>query len=250
MAKQEGIVQIVGTLGGINFYKRKGVAIARKAGGGFTREAIKNKPSMQRVRENSNEFGRCSKVKKEFRLGLLPFLIAVKDGDLHGRMMRLFQQIKVLDTVNARGNRTVAQGMTTAMGRKLLKDFDFTPQCSLLQMLPGNAQFDWDTFRYVVTDFTIQDIVFPKGTTHVGLQMGLLCFDFDTLESTLYQSDDFIMNKNFTENTFTLELNELPTAAGVKIAVLGLQFYQEVEGELYPFNTQQAIGVSILGVTE
>ncbi|MBV1923483.1 MAG: hypothetical protein KUG68_05575 [Flavobacteriaceae bacterium] len=250
MANQEGIIQIVGTLGGINFYKRKGVAIARKAGGGFTREAIKNKPSMQRVRENSNEFGRCSRVKKEFRLGLLPFLIAVKDGDLHGRMMRLFQQIKVLDTVNTRGSRTVAQGMTTAMGRKLLKDFDFTPQCTLLQMLPGNSQFNWDTYRYVVTDFAIQDVVFPKGATHVGLQMGLLCFDFETLASTLYTSDHFFINKEFTANTFALELTELPTAAGVQIAVLGLQFYQEVEGELYAFNTQHAVGVSTLGVKQ
>ena len=250
MARQEGIVRFVGTLGGINFYKRKGVAVARKAGGGFTREAIKNKPSMQRVRENSSEFGRCSTVKKAFRLGLLPFLHAVKDGGLHGRMMRLFQQIKVLDTVNTRGKRTVAQGMTTAMGRKLLRDFAFTPACSIPKTLGGNAAFDWDNYRYVATDFYLQYVTFPTGASHVGLQLGLLCFDFDTLVSTLSTSDHFFMNKEFTANTFTLELTELPTATGVQIVVLGMQFYQEVEGELYALHSQHFVGLEVLGVRE
>ena len=33
MAKVSGIIQIEGTLSGITFYKRKGVWVARKAGG-------------------------------------------------------------------------------------------------------------------------------------------------------------------------------------------------------------------------
>jgi len=248
MARQKGIITLVGTLEGINFYSRKGVAVARKAGGGFTSKAIKNKPSMQRVRENSSEFGRCSTVKKEFRLALLPFLLDVRDGSLHGLMMRLFQQIKTLDIVNTRGARTVAQGMTTAMGRKLLKDFDFTPSCNVQQLLGGNANFDWITYHYTVTDFEIQQVSLPKGATHVSVQLGLLCFDFLTFESTLYKSDAFFMNSDFTDTTFTLDLTEAPTAAGVQIAVLGLRFYQEVEGELYVFNGERTVGLEVLGV--
>ena len=248
MAKQKGIVRFVGTLEGINFYERKGVAVARKAGGGFTGEAIKNNPSMQRVRENSSEFGRCSTVKKAFRLGLMPFLIDVRDGSLHGRMMQLFQKIKVLDIVNTRGSRTVGQGMTTALGRKLLSDFEFTPLCNVPQILGGNAQFDWNNYTYSLNGFDIQSVVFPKGANHCSVQLGLLCFDFDTLASTLYKSDPFFMGSDFTDTSFTLPLPELPIATGVQIAVLGLRFYQAVDGELYAFNEERSVGLEVLGV--
>ena len=66
MATQKGIVSLVGTVGGVNFYFRKGKAVARKAGGGFSGKAIKTKASMMRVRENNSEFGHCSSVKKSF----------------------------------------------------------------------------------------------------------------------------------------------------------------------------------------
>ena len=248
MAKQDGIVRFVGTLGGINFYNRKGVAVARKAGGGFTRKAIKNKASMQRVRENSSEFGKCSTVKKNFRLSLMPFLNAISDGSLHGRMMSLFQQIKTLDTVNTRGNRTVGQGMTTAMGRKLLKEFEFTPMCSISKTMGGNAQFNWNVYEYLLDDFNIEDVEFPKGASHVGLQLGLLCFDFTTLNYTLYQSDLLLINQEYSSNTLRLTLTETPDALGTQIAVLGMQFYQEVENEFYAFQDQSTVGIDILDV--
>ncbi|WP_458626754.1 hypothetical protein [Winogradskyella sp. PC D3.3] len=73
MAQQTGIIPLVGTLNGINFYYLNGKPIARKAGGGFTRKAIKRKASMQRVCENANEFEHCSAVNKAFRLALTPF---------------------------------------------------------------------------------------------------------------------------------------------------------------------------------
>lgn len=249
MAKQKGIVRLVGTLEGINFYERKGVAVARKAGGGFTSKAIKNKPSMQRVRENSSEFGRCSTVKKEFRLGLMPFLLDVRDGSLHGRMVQLFQKIKTLDVVNIRGSRTVAQGMTTAMGRKLLTDFEFTPLCSVPRVLKGNAHFEWNTFTYSFTGFDSSTVVWPQGASHLRVQLGLLCFDFESLTSTLYSSDPLFIDADSLTTDFILNLTEPPIASGTRIAVLGLRFYQEVDGELYVFNEERSVGLEVLGVS-
>lgn len=91
MATQKGILPIVGTLRGVNFYFRKGKPVARKAGGGFNEKANKTKPSMERVRANNSEFGNCSMVKSTFRIALFPFLSYYKEGTLHGRMMHLFQ---------------------------------------------------------------------------------------------------------------------------------------------------------------
>ena len=70
MASQKGIFPLEGTLGGVNFYYRKGKAVARKSGGGFNGMAIKTKDSMVRVRENGSEFGSVSKVKKMIRMSV------------------------------------------------------------------------------------------------------------------------------------------------------------------------------------
>ena len=74
MARQKGLIKLVGTIDGINFYVRKGTPVARKAGGGFTSERVKHSPALVRTRENSREFGHVSKFKKLFRMGLFPFL--------------------------------------------------------------------------------------------------------------------------------------------------------------------------------
>lgn len=103
MAKVSGIIQIEGTLSGITFYKRKGVWIARKAGGGFNGKAIKTKASMVRVRENGSEFGRCMKSVQLFKKALFPLLVLVKDTDRHARIVSLFTKIKNSDVVSERG---------------------------------------------------------------------------------------------------------------------------------------------------
>ena len=72
MAKQKGVVFFEGTIGGINFYYRKGVPTARASGGGFNKRAIKNSPKMVRVREQNSEFANCSKVNKAFKNAIRP----------------------------------------------------------------------------------------------------------------------------------------------------------------------------------
>ena len=90
MAKSKGIISLVGTIGGINFYMRNGKVVARMAGGGFTTQSIKKGKNMERVRENGSEFGHCSRVKKVFKDCLFPFFGMQKNEDLHTRMMQLF----------------------------------------------------------------------------------------------------------------------------------------------------------------
>ena len=104
MAKVKGIIQMNGAIGNINFYIRKGVPLARKAGGGFTSDAIKTKESMLRVRENGSEFKGCMQSVQFFKMGLQPFLSTFKDGTLHQRLVSLFTKLKDLDFVAARGS--------------------------------------------------------------------------------------------------------------------------------------------------
>ena len=107
MAKQKGLIQFEGTIGCINFYFRKGKAVARKSGGGFNVKAIKTKASMVRVRENGSEFGAASRAKKLLRLSIQESSLHSNDATSHIRMMTLVEDIKVYYLISQRGKRSV-----------------------------------------------------------------------------------------------------------------------------------------------
>lgn len=247
MAKQKSFITFTGTLGGLNFYYRNGVPVVRQAGGGFNGKAIKTKASMQRVRENASEFGHCSSVKKHYRLALKPLLGVVKDPSQHGRMMTLFTKLKDLDTGNVRGQRRVAGGVATAMGKKLLREFDYSPACDVKGIVGGDWDFDFGTGVFTVTDFTIKRVPFPEGATHVGLQLGRLHFDFATMEDGLAVSAPLVLDADFAGTSISLTV-DAPSQVGTAIVVLQLRFYQGVDGELYALEGEGSVGLRVLGV--
>lgn len=248
MAKQTGIIKLEGTLGDINFYTRKGKPVARKAGGGFNGEKIKNSPTMVRVRENNTEFGDCSKVKRCLKASLHPFLYQYKDVELHARMMQVLQQIKVCDTVSVRGKRQVGIGIGTPMGELLFRNFAFTPKRSVTETLMGSGFFDWDSFSYTVSQFAVENVRFAKSATHLEFSLGVLRFDFATLDYKLFMGDPLLINRNYDADTFSLSLTNLPVGNGKQFAFVGLKFYQEVNGVLYLLQDENAIGLELVGI--
>jgi hypothetical protein len=247
MAKQKGIISLVGTLGELNFYYRKGKPVARIAGGGFTAEAIKTKASMVRVRENSSEFGRCSKVKSGFRIALFPFLKFYKEGSLHGRMMQLFQGIKDCDVSSDRGSRTVGQGILTTAGKALLRDFEFTPTFKFERVLPMKGVYDDLTCTYSVTDFDLSTVRFPKGASHVELQFGVLGVDFDAAIYKLSLAAPMLIAKGAVLGSFSLQPSILPAVGLHRFAYLGITFYQEVGGIPCVLREEGSIGIVRVG---
>lgn len=247
MATQKGILPIVGTLGGVNFYYRKGKAVARKAGGGFNGKAIKTKPSMVRVRENNSEFGNCSKVKKEFRLALSPFLTYYKDGTLHGRMMQLFQKIKQFDSGSVRGARRVGNGILTAEGLELFKHFSFTPKCNLHQVVQMNFSYDAHLCAYTVVNFDISLVKFPSNATHLKLEFGVLGVDFDASIYKMFMAAPLVFEKGIEVDGFTMTPTILPDAGLHRFAFVGICFYQELNGVKYVLREDGNVGVVVVG---
>lgn len=246
MAKQRGIIFFEGTMGGINFYYRKGVPTARAAGGGFTRKAIKKDANMVRVRENNSEFAGCSNINKNFKHSIRPFLIGYKDGTLHSRLMQLFLKIKNCDTVSERGKRTVFLGMTSENGKQLLKDFVFTPKRSVL--LPCTYGFDWDTLSFSVTGFRADLAGFPAEATYMELVFGIVRFDFETTVYTNVIEAPLVIERDFSGDNFSLTLPELPVGTGLMYAVARVAFYQDVNGESYILPGGSAFGFEVVGV--
>lgn len=247
MAKQKGIIPLVGTIGGINFYYLNGKPVARRAGGGFNGKAIKTKASMQRVRENGSEFGQCSQVNKAFRQALRPFYKGYTFTYFHSRLMGLFTQLKDLDLVGTRGNRVVSEGVATAEGMHLLKAFVYTPDCRIGSVLPFNFDVDASTYVLTIRDFDIGRVRFIGGATHIELTYGVLDFSFETLAFELHLAPPLILDRHYAATSVSLVPESLPTGMGTVLCVLGVRYYEEVNGERYVLNAADGVGFGIVG---
>src|SRR5690554_7083672 len=109
MARQRGLFKISGTIGDLNFFIMEGKGFVRKAGGGFNGEAIRTQDNMKPVRDNSTEFGHCSRTKGKFRRALLPFFGGLKGKQIHSRLMTLFTKLKSLDLISRSEERRVGK---------------------------------------------------------------------------------------------------------------------------------------------
>ena len=246
MAKVKSLFEITGTLSGLNFYTRKGVAVVRTAGGGFNGKAIRTQPSMVRVRENGNEFKGCMQTVRFFKQGLNPFLNTFKDGTLHQRLVSLFTKIKDLDAGAIRGERSVHGGMQTAAGRELLETYLLTSGMRLDGLLHQRVEFDWTT-GLSVPDFDGGLVSFPGGASHLTLRVGWLTFDFDSYAFSFGSSAVLAVSAT-DKGTLVIPTPILNQADGVQVGIVLARFVQEVNGVFYPLKKEQEVVLEVIYV--
>lgn len=212
MAIQNDLFRFSGTLGEVNYYQVGGKYFSRKSGGGFTSKAIKNKASMQKVREFNTEFGRCSAAKKAFRIALEPYLGEIRSRDLHSNMMRLFLELKNLDPVNPIGKRSISEGFKTKEGARLIHNFSFLPELDFsteLRKSKGKAE---------IKISELGD--FGKEADQIELSYAVLHCDFE--------SADFFLDETITMSVPGLPLNmklKLPEVKKDFLWVLELKYF-------------------------
>ncbi|MFZ4928500.1 hypothetical protein [Chryseobacterium sp. Mn2064] len=124
MATYESIIKITGSVGDLVFYNLNGKNVVRKKSG-FNKAAFKKNPSYEKVRQNSSEFGHCSKIGKAIRKSLERYIKNAGDPLLYQKFAKVMTEIKDLDIVSERGKRNVENGLKTSEGKKLLKAFQF-----------------------------------------------------------------------------------------------------------------------------
>ncbi len=246
MARVTGPFKITGTIGGINFYQDGDMNIGRNAGGGFDGDAIKNKDSMVRVRENASEFGHCAAVKSTFMRALHPYLSKLKGRKLHSLMTSMFVQIKNLDPISGRGVRRVSPGLTTTDGRNLLLTYSYPERFTVDQALGNRFVVDPVTHTCSCSDFDVNGIAFPEFATHVGLLYGVVVMDFDVLHARAFLAEEYYISKKDANPSIILNPVTAPSGDGVRIAVMGVRFYQEVNGVMTKLEAKR--GVAVLGV--
>ncbi|MGG5207537.1 hypothetical protein ACQWU4_01230 [Chryseobacterium sp. MIQD13] len=124
MATYESLIKIKGSVGDLVFYSLNGKNVVRKKSG-FNKTAFKKSPSYEKVRQNSSEFGHCSKAGKIIRSCIEGYIKETGEPLLYQRFAKLMTAVKDLDTASEKGKRTVQNGLATEEGVKLLKEFKF-----------------------------------------------------------------------------------------------------------------------------
>ena len=234
MARQSGLIKLNGTMGGITFYKTQDGHLAREKGG-VEASRIANDPNFQRTRENGAEFGAAGKAGKLLRTAFRNILQNSADNRMVGRLTSEMVKVIQADLTSVRGLRNVLDGET-----ELLTGFEFNikgklgntlyaPFTSAINRVAGTLEVSLIPF------IPANMIAAPNGTTHFKIETAGAEVDFENENYVIDGNDSAIIPWNNTA-TAAITLTNTVTANSLSplFLVLGIEFYQEVNGTMYP----------------
>ena len=125
MAKVIAPFKIKGTLDDLTFYVASDENLVRQKGNsGITKKQFAENPIFNRIRQQSTEFGRCSKKSKTFRLLVKKFYDKAKEVSFAGRVNKLLLEITQEDTTNNIGERKIENGLNSPELEEILVSFE------------------------------------------------------------------------------------------------------------------------------
>jgi hypothetical protein len=233
MARQKGIIKLKGTIGDITFYKTKDGHLAREKGG-IEASRIKNDPAFQRTRENGSEFGRAGTAGKILRTSLRSLLINSADGRMVSRLTQAMVKVIQADMISVRGLRNVIDGEA-----ELLTGFEFNirgklgtslfaPFVAVIDRGSGAISVDLDSF------IPANMIAAPSGTTHYKIISAGAEVDFEAETFVEAHSETAILPWDAAATVPISQVNAVtPGSTKPLFLALGVEFYQEVNGQMY-----------------
>jgi len=248
MAKQKGIIKLEGTIGDITFLKTQDGYIAKEKSS-VSADRIATDPAFQRTRENGAEFGRAGKAGKLLRNSIRGLLQRASDSRMVGRLTRQMVKVIQADMTSTRGMRNVIDGEA-----ELLTDFDFNEQAKLSTTLyaPLTAAINRVTGQLTVDipPFVPANMIAaPGGTTHFRIVSGGSEVDF--LQG-LYVADQKETPLMPWSQTVTPAINLVNVVSANSVhplfLALGIEFFQEVNGQHYPLNNGGFNALSLIKV--
>lgn len=250
MARQTGIIRLKGTLGGITFYKTTDGHLVREKGG-VDKNRIASDPAFQRTRENGAEFGRAGEGGKLVRLATRLLLQNAKDKRVTSRLTQTMVRVVKTDSTNERGSRTISDGDLSLINgfefnlKGKLGTVFFAPYTPTLDRVAGTLDVEIPVFTPNAS------IDAPTGTTHFKIVSGLAELDFANNTFVFDQQETAILPWN-AQDTALINLFSTVTANSTLplVQILGVNFFQEVNGEMYPLKNGSYNALSVIGVDQ
>ena len=249
MAKQKGIIKLEGTLGDITFVRTKDGYLAKEKTS-VNASRIAGDSAFQRTRENNAEFGRAGKAGKVLRTAVRLLLQNAKDSRVTSRLTKEMMKVLKADATSNRGLRNVVDGEA-----EMLQGFEFNLNAKLsttfYAAFTGIIDRNTGTLAVNIPSFTpTKDIVVPDGTTHFKIVCAGAEIDFEAGVFTTAASDSTILPLDDVA-TAALNLSNAVTANSTHplFLLLGIQFYQLVNGVNYPLKNGGFNALSIVKVS-
>lgn len=248
MARQKSIIKLDGTIGGITFYKTQDGYLAKEKSE-IPAERIANDPNFQRTRENGSEFGRAAKAGKTLRTSIRPLLMQASDNRVTSRLTQTMVRVIKLDAISDRGMRNVLDGELS-----ILSGFEFNNNGKLastfyglytatIDRAGGTASVDIPAYA------PLNMINAPSGTTHYKLVAGAMEVDFEQESFVTDQTETSIAAWDASLNAGENLSLSLPVGSAKPLfLVFGVQFYQEVNGEMYSLKNGQFNPLAIVKI--
>ncbi|MBT1686160.1 hypothetical protein [Dawidia soli] len=234
MARQEGLIKLVGQMGGVSFYKTAQDGFLARTKGGVDGERIKSDPAFQRTRENGSEFGRAGTAGKLLRTAFRALTINTSDGRMPSRLTAEMMKVIKADATNLRGERNVIDGEAELLrgfefneNAKLNRTF-FAPYTANIDRVGGGATIDIPAF------IPANMIAAPQGATHVRLVAGCASIDFQNEDYGTDTATSAELTLGIAQQAaLSLELSFGETDARPLFLAFGVEFYQVVNGAMY-----------------
>jgi hypothetical protein len=234
MARQKGIIKLKGTIGDITFYKTQDGHLAREKGG-IDASRIASDPAFQRTRENGSEFGRAGKAGKLLRTAFRPLLLNSADGRMVSRLTQRMVKVIQADLVSIRGLRNVIDGEAELLFgfefniRGKLGTSLFAPFVATIDRVAGEIKVD------LVSFIPANMLAAPSGTTHFKIISGGAEVDFETETFVVSSSETAILPWDNTATAAISQTNAVtPASTKPLFLAVGVEFYQEINGQMYP----------------
>jgi hypothetical protein len=244
MASQTGILGLQGTVGGLVF--RKDGSVSQKPAS--NKAAFAGSASMARTRENAAEFGLAAKYSKLLRDSLRVAIASASDSRVTSRLTQKMRAIIGLDDTNDRGQRVF-----DASNSAPLLGFNFNAGAGI-----GQTMY----FPYAVTGagtevtMTIpalnpaSDIAAPQGATHFEVVFAASELDMEALTYTngvvaAPLSVLPLTSAPLVNQAVVATFPAAPADASLVVGVVGINFYQQINGKFYPLNNNSTNPLAI-----
>jgi hypothetical protein len=246
MGKQKSFIRIEGGVGGVSFFKNSDGYQAREKGG-VSKKRIEKDPKFARTRENMSEFSEAARSARLLRSAIKLLVDAAKDGTASRRLTKLMGKILRTDTNGLRGERKVSEG-----NMALLQDFEFNEQFRvrevLGQLITANIDRATGTLSAEIASFVPKQILAaPEGTSHIKLVTGGAAVDFASGAYVSEGQESAMLPWNLAPTgVINLVSQVTPGSTHVLFVVVGVQFFQEINGIMYELGAPTSNGLAII----
>jgi hypothetical protein len=250
MAKQKGVIKLIGTIDDFTFVRTRDGFIAKQRTS-LTASRLATDPAFIRTRENGAEFARACKASKLLRNAFRTQMLNARDRSAGTRLTHEMMRVVKSDAVNARGLRNVQDGE-----KSILLNFDFNADAQLgttLNTLYTTSinRVSGEVTAQIPPFVPVNEMAAPIGATHYRITAAAAAVDFmaSTFERATAASGIKPIDEVATA-PLNLACNLTANATAPIFLVLGIEFFQEVNHANYSLKSGIFNALSIVAVEE